>query len=138
MRLCKRHHEEEAHHKEEMGLSASPPHLQLVLAGVAGQRGVVALNIQLVLLAQAVLVQEAHGCGRIPVVLVLGGLLRAGAEGQGFWEASCTSVVWLAAVTLLPSHAAERQSSKYNHQHAACSRSSAWEQDTLLMHTERY
>ena len=51
-------------------------HLQLVVARVAGKGGVVALHIELEFVRQAVLVQEAHGGGNIPVVLVLGGLLH--------------------------------------------------------------
>ena len=47
-----------------------------MVTGVASQGGVVAFHIQLELAGQAVLVEEAHGCGNIPVVLVLGGLLH--------------------------------------------------------------
>ena len=54
---------------------AHAPRLQLVVAGVPRQRGVVALDVELKLALQAVRAQEVHGGGRIPVVLVLGRLL---------------------------------------------------------------
>ena len=47
-----------------------------MVAGMASQGGVIALHIQLELAGQAILVEEAHRCGNIPVVLVLGGLLH--------------------------------------------------------------
>ena len=55
-------------------------YLQLMVAGMAGQGGMVALHIQLELSGETVLVQEAHGGGHIPIILVLGGLLHTGTQ----------------------------------------------------------
>ena len=71
-------------------IPAHAPRLQLVVAGVARQRGVVALDVELELALQAVGAQEVHGGGRIPVVLVLGRLLVAtGAKNQVAVLAEC-------------------------------------------------
>ena len=53
-----------------------------MVAGVAGQGGVIALNVELELVREAVLVQEAHRGGSIPVILVLCWLLRSPNLGQ--------------------------------------------------------
>lgn len=50
-------------------------HLQLMVARVACQSGMVALDVQLVLVREAILVQEAHRGSGIPVILVLCWLL---------------------------------------------------------------
>lgn len=46
-----------------------------MVAGVPGQRGVVALNVELELVLEAVCAQEVHCRGRVPIILVLGWLL---------------------------------------------------------------
>mmetsp|Transcript_37439 Transcript_37439/g.93071 ORF Transcript_37439/g.93071 Transcript_37439/m.93071 type:complete len:365 (+) Transcript_37439:894-1988(+) len=57
-------------------------HLHLVRAGVARQRGVITLHVELVLRVQVELAQKAGGGRDVPVVLVLGRLLGLGLDEE--------------------------------------------------------
>jgi hypothetical protein len=63
--------------------SGAAARLQLMIARVPGQRRVVALDVELEVVLQAVRAQEGHRGRHIPVVLVLGRLLSAHAAGSG-------------------------------------------------------
>jgi hypothetical protein len=58
-----------------------------VLEGVAGERGVVGLDVELEVLLQAVGAQEGDAAGDVEVVLVLGRLLRLGLDQELALEA---------------------------------------------------
>ena len=66
---------------------ASAAHLQFVLHRVAGQRGVVGLDVELEVLVEAVLAQEVEHGGAVEIVLVLGRLLRLGLDQELAGEA---------------------------------------------------
>ena len=66
---------------------------QLVLEAVAGQRGVVVLDVDLDLLLQAVLAEEAVHGGGVEVVLVLGRLGRLGLDEDRALEADLVLVL---------------------------------------------
>lgn len=59
----------------------------VVLVRVAGQRGVVGLDVELEVLREAVLVQEGHDRLGVVVVLVAGGLLGLGLDQELALEA---------------------------------------------------
>ena len=53
---------------------------QLVVHGVAGERGVIGFDVQLDVVGQAIGPQEIDAGGRVEIVLVLGRLLGLGLE----------------------------------------------------------
>nr|GFD17553.1 hypothetical protein [Tanacetum cinerariifolium] len=57
-------------------------YLQLVLEGVARQRGVVHFQVQHEVILQAVLLEEANDGSGVEIVLVLGGLGRLGLDEE--------------------------------------------------------
>ena len=67
--------------------------VELVLHGVAGQRGVVGLNVELHVIFQTVGADEVQARGGIKVVLVLGRLLRLGLEEELAGEADLFRVI---------------------------------------------
>ena len=67
--------------------------LDLVVEGVAGQGGVVGLDVQAKVLHQAVLLQERVAAARVKVVLVLGGLFGLGLDPERAVEADLLFVV---------------------------------------------
>ena len=66
---------------------------QLVLHGVAGQRGVIGFQVQLDVLGQAVGPQEVDAGGRVEIVLMLGRLLGLGLEIELALEADLLGIV---------------------------------------------
>ena len=68
-------------------------HGELMLEGVAGEGGVVHLDVHLEVLVQAVGAEEADHGLRVHVVLVLGGLHRLGLDEEGALEALGAGVV---------------------------------------------
>jgi hypothetical protein len=67
--------------------------LDLVLEGVAGERGVVGLDVELEVLLEAVGAEEGDAAGDIEVVLVLRGLLRLGLDEELALEADALGVI---------------------------------------------
>jgi len=65
----------------------------LVLERVAGERGVVGLDVKLEVLVQAVGAEEADAGRAVEVVLVLGGLLRLGLDEELALEADLLGVI---------------------------------------------
>jgi hypothetical protein len=68
-------------------------HLDLVLEGVAGQRGVVGLDVELEMLFQPVGAQEGDAARHVEIVLVLGRLLRLGLDQELALEADLLRVI---------------------------------------------
>ena len=66
---------------------------QLVLHGVAGQRGVVGLDVQLEVVGQAVGAEEVDAGGGVEIVLVLGRLLGLGLDVELAGEADLLGVI---------------------------------------------
>jgi hypothetical protein len=64
-----------------------------VLEGVAGERGVVGLDVELEVFFEAVGAEEGDAAGDVEVVLVLGGLLRLGLDEELALEADALGVI---------------------------------------------
>ena len=77
----------------EPSASGGSGDFQFVLHGVAGERGVVGLEVQLEMLEQIVLAQEIQARGGVGIVLVLGRLLRLGLDVELALEADLLLVV---------------------------------------------
>jgi hypothetical protein len=67
--------------------------LDLVLEGVAGEGGVVGLDVELEVLFEAVGAEEGDAAGDVEVVLVLGRLLRLGLDEELALEADALGVI---------------------------------------------
>ena len=77
-------------------------HFQLVLHGVAGQRGVVGLEVQLEVAQQVVFAQEVQARRGVGIVLVLGRLLGLGLDVELALEADGLLVVHRQVQELAP------------------------------------
>ncbi len=66
---------------------------QLVLEAVLSECGVVGLDVELEVLGEAVLAEEAQDGCRVEIVLVLGGLFGLGLDVEGPVEADCLLVL---------------------------------------------